>query len=543
VLDVRRARRQTKTDITAGYADVLQSTAGATGQSEAPPTAPPAKKRRRRLSPVRVFVAVGVLGALGAAGFTMVGQAVDALASGSGDTWYASYVDATLTPEYHFEDPGDNPASQVVLGFVVADATGSCSPSWGTHFTLDEAATKLDLDRRVARVRQRSADVIVSFGGAINNELALRCTDTNDLVQAYSKVIDRYDLTTVDFDIEATALQDEAANTRRAAAVAQLQDEARKAGRELAVWVTLPVAPDGMPASAVAVVDSMLAAKVDLAGVNIMTMDYGASRGSYNMIDATTRALQATWRQVDASYRRAGLPLAASDVWKKVGATPMIGQNDAPEERFTLEDAQRLARFATERGLGRVSMWSANRDGPCGAQWDSRLVSNTCSGVPQEAGEFAQTFAGFKGKAMASATARTVADTTPPVADNPATSPYPVWRTQRVYEAGSKVVWHGNVYEAKWWTQGNLPDEPVVNVWDTAWRYIGPVLPTDKPRPSSEVMPADLLAWSADTVYQQGDKVLYNGAGYEAKWWTRGDKPNDDPDRPWDTPWQAIEES
>jgi chitinase len=424
----------------------------------------------------------------------------------------------------------------------VADAAGSCSPSWGTHFTLDEAATKLDLDRRVTRFRQRSGDVIVSFGGAINNELALRCSDTDQLVKAYREVIDRYQLTTLDFDIEAAAMQNADANQRRATALARLQDEARKAGRPLAVWLTLPVAPNGMPESAVGVLDAMLAAQVDVSGVNVMTMDYGGSRpANVSMFDATAEALQSTWRQVDASYRRAGLPLSQSDVWKKIGATPMIGQNDAPQDRFSLDDAHRLASFATQHGMRRVSMWSANRDGPCGAQLDSHLVSNTCSGVAQKPGDFARAFAGLNGKATSSADVRTVADTTPPVVDNPATSPYPVWRSQRVYESGAKVVWHGNVYEAKWWTQGDLPDEPVVNIWDTPWRYVGPVLPTDKPHATPAVAPANLPAWSADRVYNQGDRVLYNGVGYEAKWWSRGDQPNDDPNRPWDTSWQAID--
>ena len=43
----------------------------------------------------------------------------------------------------------------VVLGFVVADPDDACTPSWGGAYTLDEAATGLDLDRRIARYRER----------------------------------------------------------------------------------------------------------------------------------------------------------------------------------------------------------------------------------------------------------------------------------------------------------------------------------------------------------------------------------------------------
>mgnify|MGYP000385156732 CR=1 FL=1 len=48
--------------------------------------------------------------------------------------------------------------------------------------------------------------------------------------------------------------------------------------------------------------------------------------------------------------------------WAKIGATPMIGQNDLSNEIFTLADAKTLNQFAQKSGLGRLSIWSANRD-------------------------------------------------------------------------------------------------------------------------------------------------------------------------------------
>jgi chitinase len=496
------------------------------------------------LSAVRVVAALAVAGGLGAGAFALFDDAVDALRPLPAAAWYAPYVDTTLTPQFHFEDPADNPADQVVLGFVVANASGACEPTWGTHHSLDEAATTLDLDRRVARLRQRSGDVIVSFGGAINNELALRCSTVDELVAAYSSVLTRYDLTTIDFDIEGSALADADANARRAEATARLQAQARADGRALAVWLTLPVAPSGMTTDAVSLVDGMLAAGVDLAGVNVMTMNYGGSRpADADMFEASAQALEATWLQLSGAYRRAGTPLTDAALWRKVGATPMIGQNDAPGERFTLDDARRLADFAAERGLGRISIWSANRDGPCGAQWDSQLASNTCSGLEQEPLEFAHAFDGLTGQSGQAAEQRTVLEAPPIVVDDPATSPYPIWRSSRVYEATDKVVWHGNVYEAKWWTQGNLPDEPVVNVWDTPWRYVGPVLPTDRPRTTpTTAPPANYPEWSAEDVYDKGDRVLVDGRAFEARSWSRGDRPDDDVDRPWETPWELVED-
>ena len=44
---------------------------------------------------------------------------------------------------------------------------------------------------------------------------------------------------------------------------------------------------------------------------------------------------------------------------------------------------------------------------------------------------------------------------------------------------GEKVVWQRTVYEAKWWTHDDPPDQRVANEWDTPWRTVGPVLPSD----------------------------------------------------------------
>ena len=51
-------------------------------------------------------------------------------------------------------------------------------------------------------------DVIISFGGANGVELAQSCTTVTALANAYQSIIDRYLLTSVDFDIEGGAISD-----------------------------------------------------------------------------------------------------------------------------------------------------------------------------------------------------------------------------------------------------------------------------------------------------------------------------------------------
>lgn len=503
------------------------------GSSAALASPPP-----RRLSVWRIVALVGVIAGLGVAGTWLV-RYLQRPVVVPAETWYAPYVDATLTPYFPFEDPGVNPVSDVVLGFVVADGTDGCTPSWGGAYTLDEAATALDLDRRTARYREGSGDVIVSFGGFANDELAVACTDETALVAAYRAVIDRYELTTIDLDIEGDALADAASISRRARAIATVQADAHAAGRDLAVWLTLPVSPSGLLPDAAAVVDAMLAAEVDLGGVNVMTMNYGPSRGSETMAEASTEALRAVHRQLGSAYQRADIRLADTQIWGKLGATPMIGVNDEAQDVFDLEDAEELRTFAQERGLGRMSIWSANRDAPCGEGVDSSSVSNHCSGLEQTPGAFDAIFAELPGRPAAGAGRRTVPADVP--VDDPTTSPYPLWDRGRVYEDGDKTVRMGNVYRAKWWTRGDDPDAPTDNVWETPWSLVGPVLPTDRPTPTVTVPDGTYPDWDQASIYVEGAEVMFDGVGYRAKWWTQGDQPGGPPDSSGQTPWRPID--
>jgi chitinase len=503
---------------------------------------------RRRLSPLRLLLLIVLVAGASAGAFFLARQVVEQSAVGLKGAWFAPYVDATLVPTYPFETPTEDGGKDVVLGFVVADRDGRCEPTWGTFVDLEGAATSFDLDRRIARLRTAGGEPIVSFGGLINDELALRCETPEDLASAYRKVIDRYDLTTIDIDVEGEAQSDEAANQRRAAALRILQDEAEGRGDDLAVWLTVPVGVDGMTSAGLRMVLTTLEAGVDLTGVNGMVMDYGAGRPpGTSMWQASEQALVSLHGQLARAYRSVGSTMSDSDVWARVGATPMIGQNDTPDDVFTLDDARSLLDFAQRRGLGRLSMWSANRDAPCGKQIDGAAVSNTCSSEDQRPGEFAATLNQLSGRPGPSGS--TDGSTAPSSVDRPSvravvddarTSPYPIWQAETVYVMGEKVVWHGNVFEAKWWTKNDMPDAPVENEWDSPWRFLGPVLPTDRPPPRPNVPDGTYPKWSELASYARGSRVLHQGFAYEAKWFTLGDTPR--PDRPWESPWQIIVE-
>ena len=183
--------------------------------------------------------------------------------------------------------------------------------------------------------------------------------------------------------------------------------------------------------------------------------------------------------------------------------TPMIGQNDTVTDRVTVADAKRLIDLSRKLGLGRVSMWSLNRDTRCGAQLDPGLVSPNCSGVDQKPLAFTYVFDQLPGRAARAAAARTSV-TTSNVPDDPAKSPYAIWLEDKVYEQGDKVTWHRGVYEAKWWSTNDVPDAAVAHEWDTPWRYLGPVMPGDHPAPVIKLPKGTYQAWKQQRVYVEG---------------------------------------
>lgn len=103
----------------------------------------------------------------------------------------------------------------------------------------------------------------------------------------------------------------------------------------------------------------------------------------------------------------------------------------------------------------------------------------------------------------------------------------PAWNPDGVYQAGSRVVRAGSVWEAQWWTRGDDPTES--DPWGP-WVAVGAVDDTEGRDGSAAGHPA----WSAEEIYLEGDRVVHVGSVWEAQWWTRGDDPTgSDPWGPW----------
>jgi len=305
--------------------------------------------------------------------------------------WFAPYVDITSWPIYAVEQLGATPNKLAVISFITPSSSNPCTPTWGGYYTLDTAARDLNLDTRISQLRSQGGNVTVSFGGAVNSELAVACTNQASLAQAYSSVINRYQLKTIDLDLENAGLNDQAAGDRRAKALADVQTAMASKNQHLDIWVTLPVTPAGLEREGTNAIATLLRNKVNLAGVNIMAMDYGSSRAAgQSVLNASTSALDSTQKQVIALYQQAGISLSSEAAWLKMGITPMIGQADVQGEVFTLDDAKNLNAYAQSHKIGRMSMWSANRDVACSGG-PSGTASSSCSGISQNKAAFSAT--------------------------------------------------------------------------------------------------------------------------------------------------------
>jgi chitinase len=254
----------------------------------------------------------------------------------------------------------------VTLAFVLSK--GGCA------VTTDIQDNLSDVNAYVAA----GGHVKASFGGADGTYLENGCTDAASLASAIGGFVDATGIGDLDFDIEQGATSSNATiNAMRATALAQLQ-----AAKHIRVAFTLPVNPDGLDSLGLAVVQSALAAGVQLSFVNVMTMDYG---NGTDLGSTPSASADATARQLQTLIP--GLSL--DQAYRMVGITPMIGKND-DSETFSVSNAQTLISYAQQKKIGLLAFWAIQRDQPCAAQPPNL---DLCNGSSASTFQFAQIFA------------------------------------------------------------------------------------------------------------------------------------------------------
>jgi hypothetical protein len=326
-------------------------------------------------------------------GSSVLSGVVDAKTNAGGGTsggfpahLFAPYVDMLEYPTPSLSGLATSTGQKYFsMAFIVAGS--GCQANWGGYYTMSQNFEVSD----VAALRAQGGDVIVSFGGANGTELALACSTVSTLQAQYQAVIDKYNLTRVDFDVEGTALGNTTSIDRRNKAIAALQAAAASAGKTLVVQYTLPVLPTGLTSQGLGLLQNAIANGVNIGIVNVMTMDYGSYYDPNQMGAYAVDAMNATISQVATLY---GAAKTDAQVRAMIGVTPEIGLNDVTPEVFTLSDASTVLSAARSGGIGMLTFWSTGRDQQCPG---APVVSGTCSGIIQSPGAFTSIFTLFTG--------------------------------------------------------------------------------------------------------------------------------------------------
>ncbi|WP_414170968.1 FG-GAP-like repeat-containing protein (plasmid) [Streptoverticillium reticulum] len=284
-------------------------------------------------------------------------------------------------------------AKNVTLAFITADQfKEKGEPSWGGQDA--NLTSKKKFGDVINDVRQQGYDVTASFGGQIGPyvDQSSQYKNAADLAKAYEKIISDYALTKIDFDIEPPYDDDKVygdVNKKNAQAVAMVQKWAKKQKRELHVTLTPAVLPSGLTEhGGQALVKDWVDAGVDIARVNIMTMDYGDNAlPSHDMLAGAKQAAENTHKFLSGLYPHK----TSAEIYKMIGLTPDLGVNDVQTETFSLQNAKDLVNWAEKQGIGQLGFWSVNRD------QDNGSAGLDSSGVKQAPEEFSKIFAKFDG--------------------------------------------------------------------------------------------------------------------------------------------------
>ncbi|MBV9258546.1 MAG: chitinase [Ktedonobacteraceae bacterium] len=259
------------------------------------------------------------------------------------------------------------------LAFITSG--GGCKYSWGSSTPT--------LASDLSYIRSQGGDVLISFGGAAGTELALDCNSPKALQAQYQKVINTYKVTHLDFDIEGGTEGDATSYTRRNTALAALQ----KANPGLTIDFTLPSNPTGPTSEDMGLLKNAKAKGVNFSVVNLMTMDYNGPDNHMGK-DAIAAA-----KNLFAQLKKMYPTKTTGELWSMVGLTNLIGQNDTPQEIFTLNDAKLVLNFAQQNHIGLLSFWEVSRDnGSCPGNTSDQ---DTCSGLSQSTNAFTNIFKAF----------------------------------------------------------------------------------------------------------------------------------------------------
>ncbi|MGL6008596.1 MAG: immunoglobulin-like domain-containing protein, partial [Culicoidibacterales bacterium] len=163
------------------------------------------------------------------------------------------------------------------LGFIQAASNtikdGKLDWGFGGYSVLNETnntnSQYQGIKKSIRELRELGGDVTISLGGLSGTAFWEVTQDVEVLYNTYLELVDGFNLTRLDLDIEGAA-QNKAHNIANAKAIKKLQDTTG-----VDIVLTMPVLPSGLTSVQLDVLEAYLSQGVDVEVVNLMTMCYG----------------------------------------------------------------------------------------------------------------------------------------------------------------------------------------------------------------------------------------------------------------------------
>lgn len=335
-------------------------------------------------------------------------------------------------------------AKAFTLAFIVAN--GGCTPAWESDAGLDNVSSDTQVAPIIDAIRAAGGDVVVSFGGYGGTKLGQTCGTPQATAAAEQTIIDKYGLHALDFDLEEPEYENATAINNELGAAQILQQN----NPGLYESITIPGTTSGTGYFGQQLLNNAKALGYTPNNYAIMPFD-----GGFNGASSQISALQSFNTILMNTFG-----WSSATAYNYEGISSMNGRTDSGEY-FYQSDFQTILNFAQSNALGRFTYWSVNRDRQCNPPNNNGTLSGTCSSVAQNDWDFTKIIVQFGGA--------TPPQTTPTPTPGQTSTPTPTpggggicngiaaWNSSIAYVGGDKVTYNGSLWQAKWWTEADVP--------------------------------------------------------------------------------------
>ena len=332
-------------------------------------------------------------------------------------------------------------AKAFTLAFIVAD--NGCTPAWETDNGLDDVSSDTQIGPIISAIRAAGGDVVVSFGGYNGTKLGQTCGTPQATAAAEQAIINKYGLNALDFDLEEPEYENATAINNELGAAQILQQN----NPGLYESITIPGTTSGTGYFGQQLLNNAKALGYTPNAYAIMPFDGGFSGASSQITalqDFNTMLMNTFGWSSATAYAHEGI-------------SSMNGRTDSAEY-FYQSDFQTVLNFAESNHLARYTFWSVNRDRQCNPPDNNGTLSGTCSSVPQNSWDFTKYVVEFAGVTPPPPPPTpTPGGPTPTATPGGSCSGVAPWSSTAVYVGGNQVTYNGSLWQAKWWTEGDVP--------------------------------------------------------------------------------------